>query len=141
MKGAAGKQLTQFFVFPPEHLQRSTSAPPAPAHYTAKSGPAVAAMAATAGLSLRVAPMPVLAESETLPAVERRGRDLAGTAMAKERLHVRYGVDAAPPTDRPAAAAAAAAAEEEEEEGRWPLPRPLPLMRKCGGKKKEKKPL
>ena len=97
-------------------------------------------------MSLRVVPMPVLVEHEAFPAVERRRRrrrrrrrGLAGTAKAKQRLHVRCGVDAAPPTDRPAAAAAAAAAEEEEEEGRWPLPRPLPLMRRCGGKKKEKK--
>ena len=94
---------------------------------------------ATAGLSLRVA---VLVERETLPAVERRGQDLAGTAKARERLHVRCGVDAAPPTDRPAAAAAEEKEEEEEEEeGRWLLPRPLPLMRRYGGEKKEKKPL
>ena len=107
------------------------------------------AAAATAGLSLRVAPMPVLVEHEAFPAVERRRRrrrrrrrGLAGTAKAKQRLHVRCGVDAAPPTDRPAAAAAEEKEEEEEEEeGRWLLPRPLPLMRRYGGEKKEKKPL
>ena len=142
-----GAAHTVFLISTKTFATPSTSGPPASAHYIAKAGPAVAVAAATAGLSLRPAPMPVLAERETLPAVERTGRDLAGTAKARERLHMRYGVDAAPPTDRPAAAAAAAVAaaeekeEEEEEEGRWLLPRPMQLMRRCGGKKKEKKPL